>query len=125
MSFMIGLSRAVAIFVALGLAISPMSGFAQATKDRSRTKVPAPTPATERGPTNVELVNKALNPGASNPDVPLPHPDLANSIGEQSASSGRPQVYGRQEQGGGILGFRMPIPADRSGSSGAARSSSP
>lgn len=125
MSFIKRLSRGLAVFVAFGIAASPISGFAQATKDQRKTKVPAPTPAAERGPSNVELVNKALNPGASNPDVPLPHPDLANSNGEQSGSSGRSQIYGRQEQGGGILGFRMPIPAERSASGGAARSGSP
>lgn len=126
MSFVKGLFRGLAVLAIFGIAVSPMPGFAQATKDQGKkTKVPAPTPAAERGPSNVELVNKALNPGASNPDVPLPHPDLANSIGDQSASSGRAQVYGRQEQGGGILGFRMPIPADRSAPGGAARSSAP
>jgi hypothetical protein len=112
---------------AFGIAVSPVPGFSQATKDqgKAKTKVPAPTPATERGPSNVELVNKALKPGASNPDVPLPHPDLANSGGDPSASSGMSQIYGRQEQGGGILGFRVPIPADRSTSGGATRSGSP
>lgn len=85
---------------------------------QAKTKAPAPTPATERGPSNVELVNKALNPGASDPDVPLPHPDLANSNVKQPASPAGPQIFARQEQGGGVLGLRMPIPADRSGAGG-------
>jgi hypothetical protein len=101
-------------------------GFAQATKEglqmaQAKTKAPAPTPATERAPSNVELVNKALNPGASDPDVPLPHPDLANSRADQPASSAGPQIFGRQEQGGGVFGFRMPFPADRNAAGGTSR----
>jgi len=75
--------------------------------------MPAPTPAAERAPSNIDLVNKALNPGASDPDVPLPHPDLANSSAAEPASSSRPQIFGRQEQGGGVFGLKMPIPVDR------------
>jgi hypothetical protein len=109
----------LALVAAVGIAAVASPGFAQATKERpqvaqAKTKAPAPTPATERGPSNVELVNKALNPGASNPDVPLPHPGLANSRADQPASSAGPQIFGRQEEGGGVFGFRMPIPADRS-----------
>lgn len=110
MGFIKGLTRHLALFAALGMAAAATPGFAQTTKS---AKTPAPTPATERGPSNVDLVNKALNPGPSDPDVPLPHPDLANSSGERSASPAKPQIYGRQEQGGGVFGFKMPIPADR------------
>ena len=92
---------------------------------QAKGKTPAPTPAAERGPSNVELVNKALNPGASDPDVPLPHPGLANSTADQPASSSGPQIFGRQEQGGGVLGLRMPFPADRSATGGTTRYSSP
>ena len=77
---------------------------------QAKGKTPAPTPATERGPSNVELVNKALNPWASDPDVPLPHPDLANSAPTSLHRLPGPQIFGRQEQGGGVLGLRMPIP---------------
>jgi len=122
MGFEKGLIKGLAIFIVFGMA-SASPGFAQAAKER--TKAPAPTPATERGPSNVELVNKALNPGASNPDVPLPHPDLANSTADQPGSSAGPQIFGRQEQGGGVLGFRVPIPADRNASGGTTRYSSP
>jgi hypothetical protein len=110
MSFGKGLIRGLALCTALGVAAAANPGFAQTTK---QPKTPTPTPATERGPSNVDLVNKALNPGASDPDVPLPHPDLAKSSGSRSASSAKPQIYGRQEEGGGVFGFRMPIPADR------------
>lgn len=92
---------------------------------QAKGKAPAPTPAAERGPSNVELVNKALNPGASDPDVPLPHPGLANSTADQPTSPAGPRIFGRQEQGGGVLGLRMPFPADRSATGGTTRSSSP
>lgn len=110
MGFVKGLIRGIALFATLAMAAIASPGFAQTTK---QTKAPAPTPATERSPSNVDLVNKALNPGASDPDVPLPHPDLAKSSGDRSASSSKPQVYGRQEEGGGVFGLRMPIPAAR------------
>jgi hypothetical protein len=110
MGFVKGLIRRFALLVAVGIAAAASPGFSQATK---QGKTPTPTPATERGPSNVDLVNKALNPGASDPDVPLPHPNLANSSAEQPASAAKPQIFGRQEQGGGVFGLRMPIPADR------------
>jgi len=133
MSFVKGLIRGFGVSTAVAAAAFAAPGFAQATKERPQVMVqaktkapmPAPTPAPERGPSNVELVNNALNPGASDPDVPLPHPDLANSSGDQPAAGGRTQIFGRQEQGGGVLGLRVPIPADRSATGGATRYSSP
>ena len=110
MGFLKGLNKRLAPLVALTIGFAAVPGFAQTTK---QAKAPAPTPAAARGPSNVDLLNKALNPGASDPDVPLPHPDLANPGVDSSASSAKPQVYGRQEHGGGVLGLRMPIPADR------------
>lgn len=79
-------------------------------------KAPAGTTVVENAPSNVDLINKALNPGASNPDVPLPRADLPKppSPGQPLFSGGH--MYGRSEQGGTMLGYRMPIPADRSGS---------
>jgi hypothetical protein len=76
---------------------------------QSKAKVPAPSPAAEHAPSNIDLVNKALHPGASDPDVPLPHPDLARPASEQPASLSGPQFFARQEQGGGVFGLRMPI----------------
>jgi hypothetical protein len=114
------------------MAAAMTPGFAQATNERPQLaqaqpkgKTPAPTPAAERGPSNVELVNKSLNPGASDPDVPLPHPGLANSTPDRPASPSGPQIFGRQEQGGGVLGLRMPFPADRGATGGTTRYSSP
>jgi hypothetical protein len=89
----------------------------------ARGRAPQPSPATERGPSAVEILNKSLNPGgSSDPDVPLPHPDLANVGPSGPSRGGGAQVYGRQEEGGGVLGFRMPIPVDRGSSTSAAKS---
>lgn len=130
MGFGKGLIGSFVMMFALGVAAAITPGFAQTTKERpliaqAKGKTPAPTPATERGPSNVDLVNKALNPGASDPDVPLPHPGLANSTPDQPAPPSRPQIFGRQEQGGGVLGLRMPFPADRSATGATTRSSTP
>jgi hypothetical protein len=111
MGFVKRLIRALSLFSIAGMVVATNPGFSQTSR---QGKAPAPTPATERGPSSADLVNKALNPGASDPDVPLPHPDLANSGADRPASASKPQIFGRQEQGGGVFGFRMPIPADRS-----------
>ena len=89
---------------------------------QAKTKAPLPTPMVERTPTNVEIVNKALNPGASDPNVPLPRADLSDGSGnEPSTAGGGPRVYGRGEDGGAVLGLRVPIPADRNASGATAR----
>lgn len=83
--------------------------------------------ASEPPATAAEIVGKMLAPGASNPDVPLPHPDLSGPLPDRSDSSGPlkgPTPYGRTETGGGVLGFRMPIPVDRSGGGATTTSSS-
>ena len=77
----------------------------------------------ERTPTNVEIVNKALNPGASDPNVPLPRADLSDASGNESSTTtgSGPRIYGRGEDGGAVLGLRVPIPADRNASGATAR----
>ena len=91
-------------------------------KLRPVTKTPLPTPMVERTPTNVEIVNKALNPGASDPNVPLPRADLSDGSGSEPSTAGSgPRVYGRGEDGGAVLGLRVPIPADRNASGATAR----
>lgn len=124
MSFLKGLTLA-AVAAGLAGALSPAAVLAQSGQpsagppsagqpSAARTKAPKPSPATEPGPTAVEMLNKSLNPGgSSDPDVPLPHPDLAN-VGPSGPARGTgTQLYGRQEEGGGVLGLRMPIPVDR------------
>lgn len=81
---------------------------------------PSPIGAAAPAPTAAEIVGKLLAPRASDPDVPLPHPDLS----EKSESGGPltgPALYGRSEPGGGVVGFRVPIPVDKSGSTGNTR----
>lgn len=76
--------------------------------------------------TAAEIVGRMLAPGASNPDVPLPHPDLSEKFSDrtdaQSPLKG-PTPYGRGESGGGILGLRVPIPVHRSAPVGTTTSS--
>ena len=80
---------------------------------QAKTKAPLPTPMVERTPTNVEIVNKAINPGASDPNVPLPRADLSDGAGNEPPAGNGPRIFGRSEDGGGVLGLRVPIPADR------------
>ena len=122
MSFVKGLTLAPALAASLAGMILPAEGAAQSGQPAaSRAQGPKPSPATERGPSAVEILNKSLNPGdSSDPDVPLPHPDLAN-VGPSAPARNGTQVYGRQEEGGGVLGLRMPIPVDRGGAAAAPR----
>jgi hypothetical protein len=92
---------------------------------QAKTKALLPTPMVERTPSNVEIVNKALNPGASDPNVPLPRADLSDASGNEpstaSGGSSGPRIFGRGEDGGAVLGLRVPIPADRNASGATAR----
>ena len=76
--------------------------------------------------TAAEIVGRLLAPGASNPDVPLPHPDLSEEFSVRPETAGPlkgPTPYGRPETGGGVLGLRMPIPVERTGGGGTTTSS--
>lgn len=76
--------------------------------------------------TAAEIVAKMLAPGASNPDVPLPHPDLSERFSDRTQAEGPlkgPTPYGRGEAGGGVLGVRMPIPVERGAATGTTTSS--
>jgi hypothetical protein len=120
MSFAKGLltSAAVIAFSVAGPAIAQDGSTYKTQQQLAQGKGKAPTASVvvDNGPSNVDRINKALNPGASNPDVPLPRADLPKppSPGQPLFSGGH--MYGRTEQGGTMLGYRMPIPADRSGS---------
>jgi len=81
---------------------------------------PSPIGTTAPGPTAAEIVGKLLSPRASDPDVPLPHPDLSEKSQDGRPLTG-PTLYGRSEPGGGVVGLRVPIPVDRSGSQGNTR----
>ena len=66
-------------------------------------------------PTGAELVGKLLNEqnGPSNPDVPLPQRGLGVTQSPASTPLAGPQIFGRREDGGGIFGLKIPIPATR------------
>jgi hypothetical protein len=120
MSFVKGL-LATSALIALGLAGPAVAQDRSSYKTQqqlaqSKGKAPTAGVVVENGPSNVDLINRALNPGASNPDVPLPRPDLPKPPSPGQPLFTGPHMYGRSEQGGTMLGYRMPIPADRSGS---------
>ena len=70
----------------------------------------APQPIAQ--PSGVDIINKQLNPGPSDPNVPLPQAGLGQRPVEDPALQA-PTLYGRKEENGALLGFRVPIPADR------------
>lgn len=101
------------------VALSAGSACAQAKKPLPGVGIAAAPAASA-----AEIVGKLLAPGASDPDVPLPHPDLSGTAeGDQPLRS--PKVFGRGEPGGGVLGVRVPFPVDRSGSADTTRYSPP
>jgi hypothetical protein len=79
---------------------------------QAKTKAAQPAAAIAPAPSSADIVNKLLSPGPSDPNVPLPRADLAGESA-QSGSSKKPQIFGRGEDGGGVFGLRVPIPADR------------
>ena len=60
---------------------------------QGKAKAPLPTPIVERTPSNVEIVNKALNPGASDPNIPLPRADLSDGSEPSPASGAPPNLW--------------------------------
>lgn len=106
-----------------GAALSPSARTRPAGNTAKPPQRSSLAPA-ETQPTGAEIVGKLLSPGASDPDVPLPHPDLAERSDTAPEPLSGPTLFGRRESGGGVIGLRMPIPVDRSGASAATRSSS-
>jgi hypothetical protein len=94
---------------------------AQATPPKGAKPAPQASPVAPPA-TGAEIVGKMLNP-PSDPAVPLPRRDLATRPPSDGPSD-RPTIFGRQEEGGGVFGVRIPIPADRDASDRHTRSSS-
>lgn len=69
-----------------------------------------------------EIVGKLLANPPSDPDVPLPQGNLATRPPADGPLD-HPTIFGRQEDGGGVFGLKIPIPADRSASDRHTRSS--
>jgi hypothetical protein len=88
---------------------------------QAKTKTLQPTPAIGREPSGADFVNRKLNPGPSDPNVPLPRPGLTEEAAEPDALKGT-QLYGRTGDGGAVFGFKVPFPADQNGSNSNTRS---
>lgn len=88
--------------------------------DLKRSGARAAQPGTQviaESPSGAEVVSKLLSEQtqASDPDVPLPQPNLsAHPSGEPAAPLSGPQLFGRQEDRGAVVGLKFPIPAVRS-----------
>ena len=54
-------------------------------------------------------MNKVLNPGPSDPDVPLPQADLADGAGRAAGRMAAASDFRPQEEGGGVFGLRSPF----------------
>lgn len=81
----------------------------------------------QAAPTGAEIVGKSLSQGPSDPNVPLPHPNLSEMSAEGAVAS-RTRLFGRADPGDGVLDFKgglfgltVPIPADRNAPGGNTR----
>jgi hypothetical protein len=83
---------------------------AQATS-RHTAQAPKASPVTPNA-SGAEIVGKLLATPPSDPNVPLPRADLATKAPADRPLDG-PQVFGRREEGGGVFGLKIPIPANR------------
>jgi hypothetical protein len=96
---------------------------AQATppKPKGNKAAPQASPVAPNA-SGAEIVGKLLSNPPSDPDVPLPQGNLATRPPADSPLD-HPTIFGRQEDGGGVFGLKIPIPADRSASDRHTRSS--
>jgi len=100
------------LVVLLAAATFPLLCHAASAADGKR---PAATAAVKPAPepTGAEVVGKLLSEqdGPSNPDVPLPQYGLNQNSQPASTPLSGPQIFGRREDGGGVFGLKIPIPA--------------
>ena len=101
------------IVIDLVAALPPAGESSPQRQAQGKMKTPPPAAAVERAPSGADIVNKLLSPGPLDPSVPLPHPDLADGHAAAQPTANRPRLFGRGEEGGGVLGLRVPFPADR------------
>lgn len=97
--------------IALAVVLAAAGASAQTKTRAPQVAIPVASPV-QPALSGAELVNRMLRPRPSDPDVPLPSPDLVGRTPAERPPSG-PTIYGRGEDGGGVLGLRIPIPADR------------
>jgi hypothetical protein len=95
----------------LAAAALPTLCHAASAADSKRPAPGAVKPAPE--PTGAEVVGKLLSEenGPSDPDVPLPQHGLSRTSQPASTPLNGPQIFGRHEDGGGVFGLKIPIPA--------------
>jgi hypothetical protein len=93
----------------------------QATPAKPAKKTPQASPVAPNS-SGADAVNRMLANPESDPDVPLPRRDLATRPPNDGPSD-HPTIWGRQEDGGGVFGLKVPIPADRNSSDRHTRSS--
>jgi hypothetical protein len=111
MFFGVGSRPVAALLAAVALPIFCQPVFAA---DAKRSAAPsAAVKAPE--PSGAEVVGKLLREqdGPSDPDVPLPQRGLGATQSPASTPLPGPQVFGRREDGGGVFGLKIPIPASR------------
>ena len=94
---------------------------AQATPPKGSKTVPRASPVAPNA-SGAEIVGKLLSNPPSDPDVPLPQSNLATRP-PADGPLGHPTIFGPQEDGGGVFGLKVPIPADRGASDRHTRSS--
>ena len=97
------------------------TGAAQATPQKGSKAVPQASPVAPNA-SGAEIAGKLLANPPSDPDVPLPQSNLATRP-PANGSLDHPTIFGRQEDGGGVFGLKIPIPADRGASDRHTRSS--
>jgi len=94
---------------------------AQAIPPKGSKAVPQASPVTPNA-SGAKIVGKLLANPPSDPDVPLPQSNLATRPPADGPLD-HPTVFGRQEEGGGVFGLKIPIPPDRGTSDRHTRSS--
>ena len=109
----------LALMPAFSLRASYAADFKQDTRasvmQAQVVSVPAAVPSASALPKvpdgpDAASVGRLLESRPSDPDVPMPKPDLAAPTAAEHASP-RTGIYGRREEGGGVLGLRFPFPA--------------
>jgi hypothetical protein len=105
--------RALALVLAAGAFVALAGGSGYAADSRSAALPPSPKPLADT-PSGVELVGKLLaeRSTGSDPDIPLPQRNLTVDQPAFVPLTG-PQIYGKRDEGSVVLGFKIPIPADR------------
>ena len=99
-------------FMVLLLGIAAGMVFAGQVSAAERKQGTTPAVPAITAPSGAELVSKLLANGPSDPDVPLPQPNLSARRPAPTAPTG-PSLYGRQEDQGAVVGLKFPIPVIR------------